>query len=461
MAGTLRGVVHSQGPRLLLPARLALAPEEPTPSAASAGASKHVVMVGTSHKVASVEVRERLHVGPRLAREIARRLAGDDREAAVVSTCNRTEFYLAAADVAGATARARDELEQLTGLGERKLSSVLAVLSDGEVASHLFAVAGGLDSLVVGETQILGQVREAHRGATEVRASGPVLDRLFRQAVQTGRRIRSETRLLDRPASVPSATTRLAESLLGSLENATALVIGAGEMGELVLLNLVHRRCGRILVANRTLTRARELAGRFGAEPLPLERVGDALSGADLVISCTTSAGTILGADDIRRVAARRKRRPLLLLDIAVPRDLDPEIAGLPGCYLYNVDDLAGVVAAGRLDRSRELARAEAIVQKESAKFRDWQRSRDVAPAIAALRHSADEIRTRELRRAEAKLVRLSPRERELVESLTAKIMNKFLHEPTMRMKRAASGPAGPAYAGAVQHLFGGGEEPG
>jgi glutamyl-tRNA reductase len=427
---------------------------------ASSLAGMHVVMVGASHKAASIELRERLHVRPQLAREIGPRLAGENGEAVVVSTCNRTEIYLAAADVAGATALAFGELARLTGLGARELRSVLSVVTDGQAAAHLFAVAGGLESMVVGETEVLGQVRESHRGAVEARASGPVLDRLFRQAVQTGRRIRSETSLLDLPASVPSTTTQLAERVLGSLEGATALVIGAGEMSELVLLNLVHRRCGRILVANRTFARARKLAGRFGAEPVPFERVEGALLDADLVISCTASAGIVLCAADIRRAAPKRKGRPLLLLDIAVPRDLDPEIAGVRGCYLYNVDDLADVVAASRADRSREVARAQAIVREESDKFRAWQRSLDVVPAIAALRKSADDIRAGELRRVEGRLGRMSPRERQLVESLTAQIMNKFLHEPTMRMKQAAAGRAGPAYAGAVQHLFGPAEEP-
>jgi len=427
---------------------------------ASSLAGMHVVMVGASHKAASVELRERLHLGLQLSSEVGSRLAGGNGEAVVVSTCNRTEIYLATANVAGAAAPAFDELARMTGLAAQELHSVISVLTDGEAATHLFAVAGGLESMVVGETEILGQVRDAHRRALEARASGPVLDRLFRQAVRTGRRIRSETSLLDWPASVPSATTRLAESLLGSLESVTAVVIGAGEMSELVLLNLVHRRCGRVLIANRTFTRASELAGRFGGEPVPLERVEYALREADVVISCTASAGIVLRAADMRRIAAKRKGRPLLLLDIAVPRDLDPEIAGLHGCYLYNVDDLADVVDASRVDRSRELARAQAITREESGKFRDWQLSLDVIPAIAALRRSADEIRAGELRRVEGMLGRLPPRERQLVEALTAQIMNKFLHEPTVRMKHAAAGPAGPAYAGAVQHLFGPAEAP-
>jgi glutamyl-tRNA reductase len=424
-------------------------------------AGKHVAVVGISHTAAPVEVRERLHIGPQLAREIGSRLRGEDGEAVVVSTCNRTELYLAAADVSAPTALALDELAGLAGPRAQEVRSRVAVLRDGEAAAHLFAVAGGLESMAVGETQILGQVRAAHRLALEARTSGPVIDRLFRQAVQTGRRIRAETRLLESSASIPAAATRLAESVLGPLDSATALVIGAGRMSELVLLNLVHRRCGRILLANRTPARARALAGRFGAEPVALERVGDALPGADLVISCTASTGIVVAADDVRRATARRQGRSMVLLDVALPRDLDPEIGGVHGCFLYNVDDLAGVVAASRADRSHDLKRATAIVQEESAKFRDWQLSRDVVPAIAALRNSADQIRAGELRRVEGKLGRLSPRERQLVESLTAQIMNKFLHEPTLRMKRAAAGPAGPAYAGAVQHLFGNGEEPG
>jgi glutamyl-tRNA reductase len=423
-------------------------------------AGMRVLMVGASHKAASVAVRERLQLALQPAPGIGPRLAGENGEAVVLSTCNRTEIYVATADVDRATGLAFDELPRLTGLGARELRSVLSVLTDGDAAAHLFAVAGGLDSTVVGETQILGQVREAHRRAQEARASGPLLDRLFRQAVQTGRRVHSETRLLDWPTSVPAATTRLAERLLGPLGDVTALVVGAGEMSELVLLNLVHQRCGRILIANRTLSKAAQLAGRFGAEPVQLERIGCALLEADVVISCTAAPRIILCAAEVHRATAKRKGRPLLLLDIAVPRDLDPEIAGLRGCYLYDVDDLADVVDARRTDRSRELARAQAIAREESGKFRDWQRSLDVVPAITVLRRSADEIRAGELRRLERKLGRLSPRERQLVEAMTAQIMNKFLHEPTMRMKRAAAGPAGPAYAGAVQHLFGSAQEP-
>jgi glutamyl-tRNA reductase len=426
----------------------------------SNGARNRLVMVGVSHKKAPVELRERAHVDLRLARELCPRLAAESGEAAILSTCNRSEIYLATADVGRASALAHDELAGAAELGGRQLRSVVSVLTDSDAAAHLFAVAAGLESMVVGETQILGQVREAHRAALELRSSGPVLDRLFRQAVQTGRRIRSETGLLEAPTSIPSAATRLAEALIAPLESTKALVIGAGRASELVLLNLVHRHCGRIVVANRTLARARELAVRFGAEPITLDHLEAALVEADLVISCTASTRIVLSAADIHRAVVRRKGRPMLLIDLAVPRDLDPAIASFRDCHLYNVDDLEEVVALGRVDRAREVAQARAIVDEETDKFRRWQLSLDVVPAIASLRRFADEIRATELRRAESTLGRLSPRERRHVEVLTAQIVNKLLHEPTVRMKRAASGPAGPAYAGAVQHLFGLGEEP-
>ena len=417
-------------------------------------------MVGVSHQERPIAVRERMHVPSRRADEIRSGLAAEGVASVVLSTCNRTELYLAETDDVRATAAAFAAFRGLTGFDDSRLRSALSVIRDREAATHLFAVAGGLESLVVGETQVLGQIRAAHRAAVEERTSGPVLDRLFRQALQTGRRIRSETALADRPGSVPAAAVRLAEAVVGPLDEAGALVIGAGRMGELVLLSLLHRGCRRISVANRSTDRAERVARRFGAEPVALDRAQKLLVGSDLVISCTASEGIVLSADDVRRAVANRKGRSMFLVDVAVPRDLDPGIAAIDGAYLYDIDDLAPLVAEARADRGRDLARARAIVEEEAGRFVEWQRSRDVVPAIVSLRRRADEIRLSELRRAEARLGRLSTRERRHVELLTAQIMSKFLHEPTVRMKRAAIDSAGPAYAGAVQHLFGSGERP-
>jgi glutamyl-tRNA reductase len=416
------------------------------------------VLVGVSHEHAPVALRERLHVDPEVAREQLLRLAREGDEAAVLCTCNRTEIYLAATDVERATRRALDELRGLTGVRESELRRAVSILADRDAAAHLFSVAGGIESMVCGDTQILGQVREAHRIALEAGTSGLLLDRLFRHAVQAGRRIRMETTLAERPASVPSATAQLAEQVFGSLERCSVLVVGAGRMSELAILELVHRRAGRIVVANRRLERLERLARRFGVEAIALDRLEQELAKADVVISTTSARKPVLSLEQARRAVGLRRGRPILLVDIAVPRDLDPQIASLDGCYLYDIDDVSRIVAAGLGGRESEVARAREIADGEAGRFRSWQLSLGVVPAIAALRRRADAIRTAELTRAERKLATLTPRERRLVESLTAQIVNKFLHEPTIRMKAAAGGPAGLAYAGVVQRLFEPGE---
>lgn len=418
-----------------------------------------LVLVGVSHKHAPVELRERLHIDPEATRERLIRLARDGHEAVVLSTCNRTEIYLADADIERAKRRALDELRSLTGVRESELRQAVSIVTNREAAVHLFAVAGGLESMIAGETQILGQVRAAHRVALEAGTSGPLLDRVFRHAVQAGKRIRAETTFAERPASVPSAAAQLAERVFGPLEERSVLVVGAGRMSELVLLDLVHRHAGRVVLANRTLEKTEILARRFGAEATAFGRLEDALAAADVVISTTAAREPIISAEQVRRATRVRKGRPLLFVDIGVPRDLDSQIANVAGCYLYDIDDLSRIVAAGLGGRGSEIARAREIADDEAARFWRWQLSLGVVPAIRALRSWADAIRIAELTKAEPRLAALTPRERRLVESLTAQIVSKFLHAPTVRMKDAAAGPAGLAYAGAVQHLFEPGEE--
>lgn len=397
-------------------------------------------LVGVSHKSAPLNVRERLHIGPERVRELAAELGDAGVETVIFSTCNRTEIYLAGADLESATARA---LEELTAPAYEPL-----VLHDREAAAHLFAVAGGLESMLLGETQILGQVRRAHADALEAGSSGPVLSRLFGHAIRAGRRIRTQTQVAERPTTVPAAAVQLAEAAFGSLEHAHVLVLGGGAMSELVLVSLVHRRAGSITVANRSLHTATALAERFDARAVPLDELEAAIARADVVISCTASREPLVSPT----LLDGRAGRPLVLVDLAVPRDIDPAVASLEGCTLFDIDDLERAAAAGRATRAGELARAQAIAEEEADRFGEWQRAVDVMPAIVSLRRRAWEIRSSELRRAERKLDRLAPRERRLVESLTAQILGKLLHEPTVRMKSA--GPAGAAYAGAVQHLF-------
>jgi glutamyl-tRNA reductase len=401
-----------------------------------------LVLVGVSHHRAPVELRERAALGREQAAELARRLAGESGEAVCLSTCNRTELYLAEQFAEEATRKGEAALLAL----EAELGPALYRLRDHAAALHLFRVAAGLDSMVPGEGEILGQVRAAY----EAGAPGRLLDRLFRDALRAGRKARSETAIGESPASTSSAAAALAEQVFGDLRGRRILLIGAGKVGELAARNLLSRGAEIAVIANRTVDRAAALAEELGGRSLPLDRVEDELVRADVVLSSTSAPGWIVDRAAVERLLPARRGRPLFLIDLAVPRDLDPAIHELEGCYLYDIDDLAAVVAETLAGRRREAERAEAIVAGEAERFREWQAALDVVPAIASLRARAEEIRAAELRRA-----KLSDAERRAAESVTAAVLNKLLHLPTIRMKEAAAAADGVVYADAVRHLFG------
>jgi glutamyl-tRNA reductase len=401
-----------------------------------------VVLVGVSHHRTPVELRERAALPPQQARELARALAGDSGEAVCLSTCNRTELYLADESADDAERRAEAALLAL----ETELGPALYRLRDESAALHLFRVAAGLDSMVPGEGEILGQVRAAY----EAGKTGAILDRLFRDALHAARKARSETAIGESPASISSAAAALAEQVFGELRERKVLLVGAGKVGELAARNLLSRGAEIAWIANRNTDRARKLADRMGGEALPLDAVRDELRSADVVVSSTSAHGWIVERRDVERELRARKGRPLLLIDLAVPRDLDPSIHELDGCYLYDIDDLQAVVAETLAVRRREAERAEAILSAEANRFREWQASLDVVPAIASLRARAEAIRAAELERA-----KLSDSERRAAESVTAAVLNKLLHLPTIRMKQAAAAADGVIYADAVRHLFG------
>jgi glutamyl-tRNA reductase len=403
-----------------------------------------LVLVGTSHHHAPVELRERVA----LDRVQAAALAAQLGEAVCLSTCNRTELYVAAADADAAERRAVAALAEF----EPQVEPALYRLRDQAAALHLFRVAAGLDSLVPGEGEILGQVRAAYEAGTP----GQLLDRVFRQALHAGRKVRTQTAIGESPASVSSAAAALAEQVFGDLEGRTILLIGAGKISEQAARNLLSRHARIAFVANRTLDRAHELAQRFGAEAIPLDQIGEQLQRADVVVSSTSSSGYVLEAKTVERA---RRGRQLLFIDLAVPRDLDPAIHELEGCYLYDIDDLEAIVSETLAGRRGEATRAEAIVATEAEKFHAWHASLDVVPAIASLRAHAEEIREAELRKAEGVLGRLDDTQRRAVESITSQIVNKLLHLPTVRMKQAAVSADGVIYAEAVRHLFGLGED--
>lgn len=414
-----------------------------------------LVLVGVSHHRAPLDLRERVALAPQEAADVSSLLAAEAGEAVCLSTCNRTELYLAHEDAAAAESIAGTTLASLAGPAAAELGGAVYRLRDEAAALHLFRVAAGLDSMVPGEGEILGQVRAAYESG----APGPFLDRLFREAVRVGRKARSETAIGESPSSVPAAAAALAQQVFGELGGRRVLVIGAGKASELAARSLVSRGAEIAFVANRTPDRASELARRFGAEPLPLDRIAVELGRADVVVSSTGAPGLVVRRADVAATLPARRGRPLFLIDLAVPRDLDPGIHELEGCFLYNIDDLQAVVAESLSGRRREAERAEAIVAAEADRFRIWQASLDVVPAIASLRARAEEIRAAELARMDSRLSRLTDAERSAVEAVTAQIVNKLLHLPTVRMKQAAVTADGVLYADAVRHLFGLGED--
>jgi glutamyl-tRNA reductase len=388
--------------------------------AVSPDVSDRLLAVGVSHHHAPLEVRERLYLRDGHAEE----LAADLGDAVVLSTCNRTEVYL----VGGNVDAARVELERRSGL---ELGGVLGRWDDGEAVSHLFRVAAGLDSLVPGESQILGQVREAYNAARTAGATGPLLNRLFEDALRAGKRVRTEAKLHELPESVAASAVELAARELGGVEGRRALLFGAGRMSELAARDL-RARGADVVVSSRTLESAQDLADRVGGRAAAFDAVAVELPDADLVVSATRCPYPILHAE-----AVRPRDKPLVLVDVAVPRDLDPAIGELEGCTLFDIDALG----EGLVGREEDVREAEAIVAEEAARFAEWRRARDAAGAIRDLRRRAEEIRSEELARAGSRLADLSPRERETVETLTTQIVNKLLHAPTVRAKEAGSEP--------------------
>jgi glutamyl-tRNA reductase len=386
--------------------------------------TERLLAVGVSHHHAPLEVRERLFLADGHGAELAAELARDGSEAVVLSTCNRTEVYLSGGDAE----HAREELERRSGL---ELGDVLATWEESDAVDHLFRVAAGLDSLVPGEAQILGQVRQAYDAALTARATGPLLNRLFEEALHAGKRVRTEARLAELPGSVAASAVELADKTLGGLGRSRALLFGAGKMSELAAVDL-KARGAEVVVSSRTLESAEELADRVGGRAAAFDAVAVELTDADLVLSATRCPYPILHAE-----AVQPRTKPLVLVDVAVPRDLDPAIGELEGCTLFDIDALG----EGLVGREEDVREAEEIVAQEAARFAEWRRSRGAAGAIRDLRRRAETIRAEELARAEPRLAELSPRERKTVETLTAQIVNKLLHAPTVRAKQAGSEP--------------------
>ena len=415
------------------------------------------VVAGISHKTAPIELRERLALDEPAAVRLSRELldSGAACEAVTLSTCNRTEVYLYGRDSLAVRQAAVARLAEHAGVPQGELEPSVYSLSGDAAIAHLFRVTSSLDSMVVGEAQIVAQLKAAFRAAKEGGCTGVVFNHLFRSALEVGKRVRTETSIGERPVSVSSAAVELALQVFGRLSEHTVLVVGAGETSELTVTHLKAHGIKRVLVASRKLETAAGLARRVGGEAVPFERLEEELAGADIVISSTSAPHYVITRELVERALHRRRGRPIFFIDIAVPRDLDPDINRVGNAYLYDIDDLQRVVADNSHEREKEAERAERIVQEELNGANDWLRSLEVVPTIATLRESVDEIRRGELARLSGRIAGLSDEQRAQVELLTTSIVNKILHTPTVKMKEAAGRQECYLYTDALRTLFG------
>jgi glutamyl-tRNA reductase len=417
----------------------------------------HLFLLGVSHKTAPVELRERLDFSSRDLGGAVEALASRPgaAECVVLSTCNRSELYVAAEDVD----RAKDDLvaflsEYHKVPPETFLPHVFA-RENADAVRHLFRVAAGLDSLVVGEPQILGQVKEAYGTAAERRSSGPLLTKLFHSSFAVGKRVRTETALGEGAVSISYTAVQLARKIFGRLTGRRVLVIGAGEMGKLTAQHLRAQGVGEIVITSRTFGRAQELADAVGGTAAPWSELMTVLARADIVITATGSHVPILSRAEIESVIGRPRHDPLFIIDIAIPRDIDPDAGNIEQVFLYNVDDLQMIVQENLSRRSAEMDRAELSVAEEVGRFMAWHRSRGAIPTVVALRQRFDAIRRAELQRLEGKLAGMPPEARARVEEITRIIMEKLLLEPTEQLKALPDEETQVLYTEAVNRLFG------
>lgn len=378
-------------------------------------------------------------------------------EVVVLSTCLRTEVYAVASRFHQAMSDIREFLSAWSGLPPEEFAGHLYEYFDDRAANHLFTVASGLDSAVLGEGEVLGQVGAAWEAARDESTAGPVLSILFRHAIETGKRVRSETAIARGTTSLSQAAVALAGEQLGTLSGLTTLVIGAGEMGEAMAQALAGALDdqGQLLVANRTWSRATELAARCGGRAIEWGGLTQALTYADVVLASTGSQEFLLVAGDLEPLLAERSGRPLLIVDIAVPRDVDPSVGTLPGVTLLDMEDLAAFATRAVEGRRAEIPHAEGIVAQELGRYLDISSQRQVAPIVSALHERAEEVREAELQRFARRLAGLSPAQQQAVEALSRGIVAKLLHDPTVAVKAAAGSPAGEQLAQTLRQLFG------
>jgi len=418
-----------------------------------------IVLLGANHRSAPVEIRERLAFPADALEQALHRLTGAPPfvEGLILSTCNRTELLVHAdgKGIAEGTEAMKRFLAAERNVAAGELDRYCYRMADRDAVHHLFRVAASLDSMVLGESQIVGQVKEAYQAAQKAGSLGAVLDPLLRRALGVAKKVRTQTGIAKHPLSVSSAAVALARTIFEDLSGRRVLLIGAGKMGELAARALVERGADSVTVTNRSFPRALELSQRFGGKAEPFERLQETLQSMDIVISSTAAPEPILRYDDVVKLIRMRKNRPIFFIDIALPRDIEAKVNTIDNVYLYDLDDLANVVSSGRAEREQEAKRAEEIVRREVESFESWIRHQDLSPLITAARERLEGLRAVELERHRTRLATLTAEQRQAVEELTGGLLSKFLHHPIQALKRSVRHPEGADRALFFREVFG------
>jgi len=399
---------------------------------------REIILLGLNHKTAPVEIRECLAFSGDETQAALKSLVTQPsiNEAVLISTCNRIEVLISTENHRLAVDAAKKFIAGYKKVSIEHFESSLYLHSGDEAVRHIFRVAASLDSMMVGEPQILGQIKEAYRTATESKSSGVILNRLLHKTFFVAKRVRTETGIGDRAVSISYAAIELGKKIFGTLEKKEVLLIGAGEMAELAVEHLLRNRSGRITVANRTFERGLELASRFKGKAVRFEEILDVLSHADIIISSTGSPEFVVTRDQIKSIMRKRRNRPLFFIDIAVPRDIDPVINKINNAYVYDIDDLQEVVDDNIEDRNREATKAERIIDEAVIRFNQWLASLDVVPTIIDIRNKSNELMMAEVAKTLNALGPLSEKEQQAIENMARALVNKILHAPTHFLKQ-------------------------
>lgn len=416
----------------------------------------NIIVVGLSHKTASVDIRGKVAFAPTNMEKPLKALVEipDITEAIIVSTCNRVELYATTHDIAGGIARIKRFLADYHNLSLENLDPHLYSYHGEDAIRHVFRVASSLDSMVVGEPQILGQIKTSYGYAAEFKSSGIILNRFLHKAFSVAKRVRTETKIASSAVSVAFAAVELSRKIFDELSDKTVMLIGAGEMCELAAKHFLNNGVRGVMVSNRTFEKAENLADEFGGKAVPFEDLFDWMHKADIILSSTGAPHCIIGPKDLEEVMRRRRQKPMFFIDIAVPRDIDPKVNDVENVYLYTVDDLQEVVQSNLAQRSEEAKKAEDIVNQEIGQFFKWLSSLQVTPTIVALRAKFDEVRKIELEKTLSNWKDLPPDGQKRLEALTNAIMNKLLHTPTSVLKKAGQGGRTDLYVDALRTMF-------